>query len=724
MSKYILLLYVALAASRLTATEGMWLPLLLQQLNEAEMKSLGMKLNAEDIYNVNKGSLKDAIVHFGGFCTGELISGQGLVLTNHHCGMGAIRSHSTLENNYLEEGFWARDRAAELPNAGLFVTFIVRMEEVSDAALRGVTVEMPENLRQSTIDRNINRIVAEAQRESWQDAMVRPFYHGNQYYLFITETYRDVRLVGAPSGAIGKFGADTDNWVWPRHTGDFALFRVYADAENRPAAYSPDNVPLRPRHFLPISLDGVAPGDFTMVFGFPGRTFQYLPATGVEMQVDVLNPIRIGIRDRTLAVMDAAMKADARTRIQYASKQASIANAWKKWIGENQGIKAYGGLGKKRESEAEFTRRVQTKPEWREKYSDILPEFERLYKAQTPYAKTREYVLEIAARNVELFQLANTLNQIVKIYDNSGLAGLSGRQDRLFAYLEDFHDDYRPEIDQQVLAAQLTLYYQNVPPEHLSAFIVEQANLSGKDMERLAELIFERSLLPKREQLSHALKGDLEAGIRMIKEDFAYRLARDIVETNEEKVLGEYQRLQDQIDALQRRYMQALLEVFPERRFYPDANSTLRVSYGQVDGYRPRDAVRYEHQTYLDGVMEKYQPGDYEFDVPEKLRQLHAAKDYGPYAENGKLPVCFIGSNHTTGGNSGSPAIDAHGNLIGLNFDRVWEGTMSDMYYDPAICRNIMVDIRYVLFIIDKYAGAGHLIEEMKLVRPKAAGAN
>ncbi len=719
LKRLLILLFTVVFHSALLATEGMWLPLLLAQLNETEMQEMGMKMTAEDIYSVNQGSLKDAIVHFGGFCTGEVISDQGLVLTNHHCGMGSIRSHSTLENNYLENGFWAAEKSAEFPNPGLFVTFIVRIEDVTEAALEDITADLPEKLRQSRIDQNINKIKEAAERESYQEVMVRAFYHGNQYFMFVTETYRDVRLVGAPPNAIGKFGADTDNWVWPRHTGDFSLFRIYADKDNKPAEYSPDNVPYQPRHSLPISLDGVEEDDFTLVFGFPGRTSQYLPAAAVEMTVDVLNPARIGVRDRTLAIMDAAMKADPKVRLQYASKQSSLANSWKRWIGEIQGIERTDALNKKRIMEAEFQQRVNEKAEWKEQYGQLLPRLEQLYRELQPYALNREYVNEIAGRNVELFRLANTLHRFVRMYESSGIGMLADRKDQLVQYFKEYYADYRAEIDQQVLAEQMELYFQKLDPDFISPYAVEQINLAGKDYNKLAKDLFIKSMLAHPDQLIGAMEEDLAGALEKVREDVAYDLARHMVEQNEGLVVPKYNALEEEIQLLQRTYMKALMEVFPEQRFYPDANSTLRITYGKVKGYQARDAVRYETQTYLDGVMEKYVPGDYEFDVPVKLQELYDKKDYGPYGEAGKMPVCFIGTNHTTGGNSGSPAIDAYGNLVGLNFDRAWEGVMSDLHYDASICRNIMVDIRYVLFIVDKLGGAKHLIEEMELVHPK-----
>ncbi len=698
----------------------MWLPLLLKQLNEAEMKSLGMKISAEDIYSVNNGSLKDAIVHFGGGCTGEVISAQGLVLTNHHCGRGNIQALSSITNNYYADGFWAKSMAEELPSRGLFVTFIVRIEDVTQAVLENVTAEMPETMRQAQVERNIAAVRNAAARESWQETSVRPFFHGNQYYLFVTETYRDVRFVGAPPASIGNFGQDTDNWVFPRHTGDFSLFRIYADKNNRPAAYSPENVPFKPRHFLPISLDGVEKGDFTLVFGFPGATNAYLPAIAIEQTINVINPARIAVRDKTLGVYDAAMRADVQVQLQYVAKQARLANSWKKWIGEKQGLQTAGAAGKKREYEAEFQRRVMANPEWKWRYGNLLADLEARYKDLGAYQQSLEYATEIGSRNIELFQLANALSSYVNILDNNGPAELAKRSDRLTEYLEGFYKDYRPEIDQKVFAELMALYIGKVGANFLSNTAVEQAGAYGKDYSKWAAELYAGTILTQGGLALQMARVKPEDLIERVKKDPAFLLARSIAEANGERLAKPAGLIQREIDRLQRLYMEAQMVVFPEKRFFPDANSTLRVSYGKVEGSEPRDGIMYKHQTYLDGVMEKYKPGDYEFDVPAKLLQLYKNKDFGQYADaTGKVPVNFTGSNHTTGGNSGSPAIDAHGNLVGLNFDRQWEGTMSDLFYDPAICRNIMVDIRYVLFLVDKLGGAKHLIEEMKLVRPK-----
>ena len=689
----LLVLFISFSVS--AQQGGMWIPSLLKGMNETEMQNLGSKLSADDIYDVNNSSLKDAIVHFNGGCTAEIISPKGLLLTNHHCGFGQIQSHSSVENDYLKDGFWAMSLDEELPNDHLEVTFIVKIEDVTSAILKGVSDDMEPKASQSLIQKNTNELQKSYSKEAWQDTKVKAFFKGNQYFLFVTESYEDIRLVGAPPSAIGKFGSDTDNWMFPRHTGDFSMFRIYADKNNRPAKYSKDNVPYTPKHFLPVSLDGIEEGDFTMVFGFPGRTNEYLPAVAVEQITQKVNPTNINIREKALKVIDAAMKSDDKIRIQYASKQASIANYWKKWIGENQGIEKSHAIAKKREFEAVFSKAIAKKKY--KKYQNLLSDFDKLYAEFEPYAVKRSNFIEVFYRNSEL------MNMMFRLYQ---LEQSAGKGDEAFNKTKDFvtaqisriHKDFNADVDKGVFGAIMPLYDSKVTSTSLynqTAF----ANLTTA---------------------LEQLKGDAKDVISNMNSDAAYKFAKPYIAEFYTDLEPNYQRMNGEIAKVQKIYMKALMEVLPSDKYYPDANSTLRVTYGQVQGYAPRDAVYYNPVSYLDGIIEKHIPGDYEFNVPEKLIELHKSKDYGQYADtNGKVPVCFLGTNHTTGGNSGSPAIDAHGNLIGLNFDRVWEGTMSDMNYDPSICRNIMVDARYILFIVDKYAGATHLIEEMKLVHPK-----
>lgn len=692
---------------------GMWVPSLLKGMNEQEMKSLGMKMSVEDIYDVNNSSLKDAVPHFNRGCTSEVISPKGLLLTNHHCGYGQIQSHSTVENDYLEHGFWAKSMAEELPNKDLEVTFIVSIHDVTAEVLNGVNQLQDETSKKDLIQKNIASVQSTFKKENWQDVMVRTFFEGNQYMLFVTETFKDIRLVGAPPSSIGKYGSDTDNWVWPRHTGDFMLFRIYADQNNRPAEYAESNVPYTPKHYLPISLSGVEEGDFTMVFGYPGRTQEYLPSFAVEQIVNDLNPAKIEIRDKALKITDSYMRQDQAIKIQYASKFASTANYWKKWIGESQGLKKSNAVAVKKSFEQEFLKRAKDQNKMDE-YGQLLSSFEQLYTEITPLALARDYFQEIVLRNSELLSFGFRMYQLENAYNRLGEQAFKDRRDNLLNQLESAYKNYNKNVDQDVFEAIVELYGTKSPKE-LTPMAIQNINYSDLTYE-----IYAKSALTSYEKVKELLAGSGSEVSAKLNKDVGYKLAKLLSNHYFDSIAPKYDALQLQIDALQRTYMKGQLELFPDARIFPDANSTLRVTYGKVDGYDPKDAVSYAPVTYLDGVLEKYVPGDYEFDLPEKLIELYETKDFGPYADHtGKVPVNFIGTNHTTGGNSGSPAIDAHGNLIGLNFDRVWEGTMSDIYYDPAICRNIMVDARYILFIIDKYADAKHLIDEMKIVYPK-----
>ncbi len=715
--KQLLVVFCLSIASLVKADEGMWLPLLLQQLNEKQMKSMGMKMSAKDIYSINSGSLKDAIVSFNGGCTGEVISSKGLILTNHHCGFDAIQNHSTLEHNYIRDGYWAKNYGEEIPNQGMFVTFIIRIEDVSKPALNGVTASMTESERQSAIDKNISEIRKNAKKESYQDGFVRGFFEGNQYYLFITETYRDIRMVGAPPSSIGNFGKDTDNWIWPRHTGDFSMFRIYAGKDNKPANYSPDNVPYTPKRSLSISLDGTAEGDFTLVFGFPGRTTEYLHSSAVEQIMKVNDPAKIAIREKALNVIDGFMRKDEQIKIQYAAKYAGIQNSYKKWQGEVQGLTSTNAIGKKKTYEAEFQKRVNVNPQWKTQYGTLLNDLAIAYDEIKPYGLARDYYNEIISK-VELFTIVAQLNSLVAAYDKDGEKGYLQKLSQVTNMLNGLFEEYSGEVDKKLFETLMEMYIKDQEVKYISPLLKEFLN-NSEAFDKLAARMYDQTMLDDATAVMKLLEKPAAEAVADIKKQWVVQLQQDFLKTYQVQVQGKLNEIQSRINKLQRIYMQAQMDVMKERKFYPDANSTLRVTYGNVKGYNARDAVRFDHYTYLDGVMEKYKPGDYEFDVPEKMRTLYNNKDYGQYGSNGKMPVCFIAANHTTGGNSGSPALDAYGNLVGLNFDRVWEGTMSDINYDPSICRNIMVDIRYVLFIVDKFAGAGHLVQEMKLVHPK-----
>lgn len=690
-------LFILFICIQATAQQGgMWIPSLLQGMNEQEMQSLGSKLTAKDIYDVNQSSLKDAIAHFNGGCTSEVISPKGLILTNHHCGFSQIQSHSSLENDYLKNGFWAMDYDEELPNEGLFVEFIVRIEDVTAQVFDGITSTMNEKEKQSLIDKNSNTLQTKVEKESWQDTKVKSFYKGNQYFLFVTERFDDVRLVGAPPSSIGKFGSDTDNWVFPRHTGDFSIFRIYADKNNRPAKYSKDNVPYKPKHFLPVSLDGIEEDDFTMVFGFPGTTEEYLPAVAIEHITKEFNPSNIAIREAALEVINKNMKASDEVRIKYAAKQASIANYWKKWVGENLGIEKSNAISKRRAFEEKYKKGLKEKGLENE-YGHILTDFDHLYESFADINILRRNFIEVFLTTNELMQMTFRTYQFEQTITRNP-ASLEKAKASIEGTLTKIHKNYDAHVDKGIFEAAMPLYNNNT------------ADIS----------IYNTTAFTNLDSALALFNGTADEILEKLNKDAAYVYAKPIIEEFYSKINPEFEEKNLAISALQTEYMTALMKALPNERYFPDANSTLRVTYGKVKGYAPRDAVYYNHISYLDGIMEKYVPGDYEFDVPEKLIELYNNKDFGKYADkNGKMPVCFIGTNHTTGGNSGSPALDAHGNLIGLNFDRVWEGTMSDMNYDPDICRNIMVDARYVLFIVDKYANAKRLIKEMKLVHPK-----
>lgn len=703
------------------AGEGMWLPLFLKQLNEAEMKSMGMKISAEDIYSVNKGSLKDAIVHFGGGCTAEIISSEGLLLTNHHCGYGQIQRHSSVEKNYIDDGFWAKTRGEELSNPGLTITLISRIEDVTNAVLQGVTDNMDPIAKKALIEQNLVKAKGGATIQSFEDAFIRSFFHGNQYFMFVTVTYKDIRLVGTPPSSIGKFGADTDNWEWPRHTGDFALFRIYAGPDNLPADYSPDNVPYKPKHFLPISLDGVQEGDFTMVFGFPGRTDQYLPASAVRQTVEVLNPLKINIREQVLKIMDAAMRADVAIKVKYASKQASIANAWKKWIGESQGIRAVGALAKKEAYESSFTKKVQSNKEWKSKYGNVLNDLNAAYAEIEEYAAARDFMAEILGRNSDLIRIAGLISNWDRILQSQGADAAARRMKADQLTIEGIYKNMDIAVDKDIFSVLMALTAEKMNRQFVDPHLYTELNKFAQNSAQMASVYYTSSVLADSIRFMAVMNTDPASALKTLSEDPVFVMYQKLNKTYQETVTTNLSATQNKINDLMTVYMRAQMEVFPDKKFWPDANSTMRVTYGKVAGYQARDAVRYYPKTYLSGVLEKYVPGDYEFEVPEWLISLSRNKDFGEYAdETGDVPVCFLGSNHTTGGNSGSPAIDAYGNLVGLNFDRVWEGTMSDLNYDEKICRNIMVDARYILFIIDKFAGAKHLVDEMKLVYPKS----
>ncbi|MCK9617439.1 MAG: S46 family peptidase [Lentimicrobiaceae bacterium] len=719
MKKIYLYLFLSFNFLSSFAHEGMWIPLLLEQLNEKDMKNMGMRISADDIYSVNHSSLKDAVVLFGGGCSAAIVSDQGLLLTNHHCGYGSIQRQSSINHDYLTDGFWAQRLEEELPNPGITVTLLIRMEDVTQKVLEGVQPSFTEAKRAEITGKNMDRLEKEAENGTHYKARIKPFYYGNQYLLFITEVFSDIRLVGAPPSNIGKFGGDTDNWMWPRHTGDFSVFRIYAGKDNQPAEYSKENVPYTPKKHMPVSLKGVQEGDFTFVFGYPGSTQEYIPSFGVDMTANVENPPSIMLRRERLNIYETAMNQDKLVRLQYAAKDAGVANYWKKMIGETRGVNRLNAIAKKQQQEKEFITWANSTPELKVKYGKLIPAFEQVYKEITPLNLATDYVIE-AGLGVEIIKYAYGFDKLVNLSKNEKTTQetLDKAIENYRNSAEGFFKNYSQDIDKKVFAKLLSMYYSGLD-KNLQPSILDEANKKYHgDFNKWAEDVFNKSVFASKDKILVFLKSYKKSRVKKIENDPAFALAKGIygyyLESLKPKTFG----WEGTLDSLQRIYMQGLMEWQPKRLFYPDANSTLRVSYGKVEGYHPQDAVTYNWFSTLDGIMEKENPDIYDYKVEPKLKQLYQSKDFGDYADaDGKMHVGFVASNHTTGGNSGSPVLNADGQLIGLNFDRCWEGTMSDLTYDPDQCRNITLDIRYCLFIIDKFAGDKRLIEEMTLVK-------
>jgi hypothetical protein len=704
--------FVLLSLFPALAKEGMWIPTLLNKYNIEEMKQMGFRLTAEDIYSVNQASMKDAVVLFGSGCTAELISGDGLLITNHHCGFDAIQNHSSLEHDYLTNGFWAKNHQEELPNPELSVRFLNRMEDVSNQVLAG-TEGKPNDSVSVIISRNTKQITSKAAEKGKFEASVQPLFYGNQYFLYVYEVFTDVRLVGAPPTSIGKFGGDTDNWMWPRHTGDFSYFRIYANKDNQPAKYSPDNVPYKPKKFFKISIKGVQPDDFTLVFGYPGRTQEYLPSQAIKQIMEQGDPDKIKIRDLKLSLLSTEMNKDPEVRIQYASKYANTSNAWKKWQGEVKGLKRLNAIEAKQKFENEFKNWVDANPERKNRFADVLPNFEKLYNQLAGYTKANDYYGEIVLRGTDIFSIISFLDAIDTRWPSLSQADQQKIQNAIQPKLKEYFNEYNQATDEKVFAALLRLYDKDMDQSLLPEDFKTLMNKTSQ--EELISKIYRKSIFSDQAKLSEITSGLNAKSFKTINQDPVYKIFRSLKKQFELKVEPYYTSIQKQIDSNMKTYMAGIMEMNQGKSLWADANKTLRVSYGKVEGFEPMDGVSYTYYTTLDGIMQKDNPKIYDYNVPQGLRNLYQNKDYGRYGKNGQMNVCFTASNHTTGGNSGSPVIDANGNLIGVNFDRCWEGTMSDLMFDPDRCRNIILDIRYALFITDKLAGAGYLLNEMEI---------
>lgn len=718
MKKYILLPFVliALNINQVKADEGMWLPILLKSLCESDMQSKGMKISADDIYSINKSSLKDAIVLFGGGCTGEIVSNQGLLFTNHHCGIGQVQYHSTVENDYIKNGFWAKTKSEELQNPGLTVTFIVRIEDVT-AKIKEI-IEANAGQPQRSIAEKIDALEKSSVTGTHYDADIKAFDYGNAYYMFVTETFKDVRLVGAPPQAVGEFGGDIDNWMWPRHTGDFSIFRIYANKNNEPAEYSPDNVPYVPKASLNISTEGVKQGDFAMVYGFPGRTQQYLPSVAIEFIVNESDPAKIEMRDHSLAVINQSMKESDKVRIQYTAKESRISNAWKKWKGEIMGLKKTNAIEKKKSFEAEFTKRIYENVALSQKYSTLLESFKKLYDENKEVALAYDYFNEFYfSSGPELFKFIGNFENLVNNFESLEKQGKTKElTEKLKKSADAFYKNFDLSTDKKIFETIVPVYLKGCPVNYQSDYLNAELQKKKNLVDVLAADIYTSTIFKDQEKLN-AIIANPKSGISKIKNDKAYKLMLGFLESYRKKIETPFKIYNTTNEQLMNVYVTAIYEVFKEKKIWYDANSTLRVGYGNVEGSEPKDGMNYNYYSTSEGILEKYQSGLSDYALPPRLLELLSKKDFGKYADSdGSLHTCFTSTSQTTGGNSGSPVLNAYGELIGLNFDRSWESTMSDIMYSSKLCRNIVCDIRYVLFIIDKYAGATHLIQELNLV--------
>ena len=699
------------------ADEGMWIPMLVERLNYTDMQKMGLNLTAEEIYSINHSSLKDAIVIFGGGCTGEIISAEGLLLTNHHCGYGSIQSVSTVENDLLTNGFWAMSKDEEIPIEGLSVKFLVKIEAATEQVLDSVTDDMTEKERNEKIRQNIEVITEAAQKDNDYQVAVRSFFNGNEYYTFVYETYKDIRFVGAPPEAIGKFGSDTDNWMWPRHTGDFSMFRVYGAPDGSPAEYAKENVPIKAKYHLPVSTAGVKKGDFSMILGYPGGTDRYLTSYGVKLAVDQSNMTIVDIRAKKLDIMKEFMDADKAVRLQYASKYARTSNYWKYFIGQTKGLKRLKVYDKKAEIENEFIEWINADASRKAKYGEALTDIEKAYQIIGDYNLSNWYFREAIYRGPEILGFSRKFSKLQKALEEKeqNEEEIAGMIESLKESADKYFKDYYAPIDKKLLSEMFLMYHENVPLDQQPAFLLELAEKYKDDFNKYAEKVFKKSIFASKEKVYEFLENPKA---KKIKKDQVTKAVNAFFQTYR-RLYRKSSESQDLLARGNRLFIAGLMEMQPEKTFYPDANFTMRLTYGTVQDYYPADAVHFNYYTTLDGVMEKEDTSTFEFIVPEKLKEIYKNKDFGKYSDGDVMKVCFLTNHDITGGNSGSPVINGDGELIGLAFDGNWEAMSGDIAFEPELQRTINVDIRYVLLIIDKLGGAQNLIDEMTLVGKK-----
>lgn len=701
------------AGFKAKADEGMWLLPLIDKLNVGKMTELGLKLTAEDIYSINKACLKDAIVIFGGGCTGEIVSSQGLILTNHHCGYGAIQSHSTVEHDYLKDGFWAKTKEEELPNPNLSVTFLISIEDVTSQVLANVKEGMSESERTAAISAARTQIESKAREGNSYRTQVAAYYGGNDFYLLVYERYTDVRFVGAPPSSIGKFGFDTDNWEWPRHTGDFSVFRVYSGPDGKPAPYSKENIPLKPKYWLTTSLKDLNKGDYAMILGYPGRTQRYYTSYEVDEIMKITNPNRIKIRGIKQDIWMADMMADQKINIQYASKYSGSSNYWKYSIGQNNQLKNLNVIAKKAAIENQFNSWVNANSDRKAKYGEALNMIKKSIEGRAEYMNAYQYLTE-CIQGCELLQFSQIGSRLLPALKGGKTDEIAEATKAIKENLAELYKDYSSPTDQKSTKAMLKLYRADVPVKYHPDFYTTIVDKKFKgDIDKFVDNMFQKSIFASESKL----KAFLDKPVLKVLENDPVLVVFSSISKVAQNVSAERGKFDGDLLTGQRLWVAALREMIPEKTLYPDANSTMRLTYGTIQDYDPKDAVTYKYYTTLQGVVDKYKPGDYEFDLPQRLIDLNNKKDFGRYASpKGYMPVCFLTTNDITGGNSGSPVLNANGHLIGLAFDGNWEAMSGDVYYEPELQRTIVVDIRYVLWTMDIYAGAKHLVDEMTIV--------